>query len=114
VLVTAGCPKSPSTDTRLTGAGSPSAASDALPHAARAGAAQARPSGWCRARGRGRETRSRDERDRRRRTLGSHFNAAARRSTTKETAFWAVEGPSARWYVVNADLVPVQDFCRSR
>jgi len=30
---------------------------------------------------------------------------------TKQTTFHAVEGPSDRWYVLSADLEPMQSFC---
>jgi hypothetical protein len=31
---------------------------------------------------------------------------------TRTTSFYAVKGPSSRWFVENADIAPVQDFCR--
>ncbi len=33
---------------------------------------------------------------------------------TRETNFTTVRGPSARWYVEVADMVPVRDFCEKR
>ena len=134
VLVTAACPKSPSTDTGLTGAASPRAAVDAFLNAARAGDLQAMSSVWGTEKGPVRESLSRDELEKRQLIMVCHFKADQHRiiaqdqadrneqrlrvaltkgGITKETAFWAVQGPAERWYVVNADLMPVQDFCRS-
>ena len=31
---------------------------------------------------------------------------------TRTTSFYTVKGPSSRWFVENADIAPVQDFCR--
>jgi hypothetical protein len=30
----------------------------------------------------------------------------------RTTTFYTVKGPSSRWFVENADIAPVQDFCR--
>ena len=134
VLVTAACPRSPGTDTSLTGAASPRAAVDAFLNAARAGDLQAMSSVWGSEKGPVRESLSRDELEKRQLIMVCHFKADSHRilaqdqadrgeqrvrvsltrsGSTKETAFWAVQGPAERWYVVNADLAPVQDFCRS-
>ncbi len=134
VLVTAACPRTPSTDTGLTGAATPRAAVDAFLNAARAGDLQAMSSVWGSEKGPVRESLSRDELEKRQLIMVCHFKADSHRiiaqdqadrgeqrvrvsltraGSTKETAFWAVQGPAERWYVVNADLAPVQDFCRS-
>ena len=37
----------------------------------------------------------------------------ARGTRSKTPSFTAVKGPSERWYVLDGDIVAMQEFCRS-
>lgn len=132
VLLLAAC-KRPSTATSLTGAATPRAAVQAFLAAARAEDLQAMSAVWGTEKGPARDQMDADQFEKRELILICHFKADSARilsegpgergermlrvqlikgSDTRETKFFTILGPSQRWYVVNANLGEVKDFCR--
>ena len=132
VLLLAAC-KHPNTATRLTGAASPKAAVQAFLEAARAEDLQAMSAVWGTEKGPARDQLDAAQFEKRELILICHFKADSdrivsegpsergermlkvqltKRGRTRETRFYTVQGPSERWYVVNANLDEVKEFCR--
>jgi hypothetical protein len=117
----------------LTGAQTPDAAVSQFLSAARAQDLQAMSVIWGTAKGAARDViKSRSELEQREIILTCFFNVDKSRlldhyqgeggrqiyhveltkgDMVRQTNFYTIEGPSARWYVESADLKPVQGFC---
>ena len=132
LLLLAAC-KHPNTATALTGAETPKAAVQAFLAAARAEDLQAMSAVWGTEKGPARDQMDAAQFEKRELILICHFKSdtdrilsegpsergermlrvqLTKRGVTRETKFFAVLGPSKRWYVVNANLDQVKDFCR--
>ena len=117
-----------------TGASSPRAAVEAFLSATRAGDLQALSTVWGSEEGPMRDRVKPDELEKRELIMMCYFKAddheilserAGQRNEralavrltknreAKETVFATVRGPGERWYVVNADVTPVKEFCQN-
>ena len=117
-----------------TGAESPRAAVETFLNAARAGDLQALAAVWGTEKGSVRESLEPAELEKRELIMICHFrtdsyriigdNAGERservllvelrkNTLVRETNFHTVKGPAERWYVVDAEIAKVQDFCRT-
>jgi hypothetical protein len=124
----------PGTGRQLTGADSPRHAVETFLGAVRAQDLQAMSVIWGNAKGPARDVVPRDQIERRELIMHCHLNhdkfqilsevpgqnntrmfavSLTKGNMTRETSFTTERGPSNRWYVSDAQLDPMRDFCAS-
>jgi hypothetical protein len=133
-ILLAGCASAGRSSTTMTGASTPRQAVENFLAAARSQDLQAMSVVWGTDRGPARDIIDRDVLEKREIIMVCFFGAEkssiadeatgqdgsrtfavtlTKGSLTRQTDFTAVRGPSDRWYVENADILKVRDFCKS-